>query len=61
MHTSDRRTCLVPLPTAAQRLRISWKQAWRRVLIGELRGVQKDGKWYVDEAQLPPAQDTTDG
>ena len=37
----------VPLSLAAHQLGLSWAQAWRLVLQGELKGEQRNGRWYV--------------
>ncbi|MCH7856758.1 MAG: hypothetical protein IIB37_08395 [Gemmatimonadetes bacterium] len=44
---------LVPLADAAFRLKISYHQAWRRLLSGELNGQKIDGRWYILESDLP--------
>ena len=43
---------LVPLPEAAHRLGMSWGCAWRLMLIGELPGVKRGGRWYVEDDDL---------
>ena len=57
---------VVPLVVAASRLRITYQQALRRVLIGELRGERTPaGKWIVDaealDAQASGAKPATAG
>ena len=47
------KTELVPLADAAFRLKISYHQAWRRLLSGELEGRKIDGRWLVLESDLP--------
>ena len=37
----------LPLSQAAHQLGLSWAQAWRLVLQGELKGEQRNGRWYV--------------
>ena len=48
---SDAKT--ISLPQAAIRLQVSWNQAYRMLLQGELRGEQRRGRWYVLESDLP--------
>ena len=44
---------VVPLIVAASRLRITYQQALRQVLIGDLRGERTpEGKWRVDADAL---------
>ena len=45
-------TELVPLSEAAQSLRLSWGQAWRLLLRGELEGEKRAGKWFVSSADV---------
>jgi predicted site-specific integrase-resolvase len=42
----------IPLSAAAQRLNLSWIQAWRLVLTGKLDGIQSSGRWQVSEASV---------
>jgi len=43
----------IPLPDAAQRLGLSWAQAWRLVLRGDLKGEQRgSARWWVSVASL---------
>jgi hypothetical protein len=42
----------ITLSDAAQRLSISWGRAWRLVLMGELRGTKRDGRWMVCESSV---------
>lgn len=46
----------VPLALAAQRLRLSWQQAWRLLLRGELDGVKRAGRWHVWNESLDAAE-----
>jgi hypothetical protein len=40
-------TNTMSLPEAAKRLSISWERAWRALLIGDLDGEKRNGRWYV--------------
>lgn len=42
----------LPLVVAAARLRLSYNQAMRLVLIGEIKGIRRDGRWWVDAADV---------
>lgn len=42
----------VPLALAAQSAGLSWPQAWRLVLRGELEGRKAGGRWVVTRASL---------
>lgn len=42
----------VPLPQAALRLQKSWHRTYRLLLGGELKGEQRDGRWYVREEDV---------
>jgi hypothetical protein len=42
----------VPLALAAQSAGLSWAQAWRLVLRGELEGRKAKGRWVVTRASL---------
>lgn len=43
----------ISIAMAAMRLRLSYNQVQRRVLIGELKGEQgEDGRWSVDERDV---------
>lgn len=42
----------VSLSVAAHRLGLSWQQAWRLLLRGELQGRKSGGRWAVDEESL---------
>ena len=42
----------VSLPSAAQALGLSWIQAWRLVLTGELKGTQIGGRWQIERESL---------
>ena len=41
---------VVPLATAAFQLGMPYRRAYERLLAGTLRGVRKDGKWFVLES-----------
>jgi len=47
-----RRDTEITLTAAAQRISLSYHQTLRLVLTGGLRGVQRDGHWYVRAADL---------
>ena len=40
---------LIPLIQGSALIRRSYNQTLRLVLLGELRGERKEGRWYVDE------------
>ena len=40
------------LVEAAARLRVPWHTAHRLVLTGQLMGERRNGRWYVDTADL---------
>jgi hypothetical protein len=42
----------IPLALAAQGAGLSWSQAWRLVLRGELEGRKVRGRWVVRRASL---------
>ncbi len=42
----------VSLADAAQRLGQSWERTWRQMLRGTLQGEKRDGRWFVDAADL---------
>ena len=42
----------VSLPSAAQALKLSWIQAWRLVLTGELKGSKVGGRWRIERESL---------
>jgi hypothetical protein len=42
----------ITLTQAAIRMSASYNQTLRRVLLGEIRGVQRNGRWYVDRDDL---------
>ena len=42
----------IPLTDAGYRLRLSYNQVLRQVMVGELRGERVDGKWKVDADQV---------
>lgn len=42
----------LPLAFAAHQLGISWQQAWRAMLIGQLSGVKRGGRWFVTAASV---------
>lgn len=42
----------IPLPVTAHRLRVSWAQAWRLLLSGELKGEKRGCRWFVFEESL---------
>lgn len=42
----------IPLALAAQSAGLSWAQAWRLVLRGELEGRKAGGRWVVTRASL---------
>jgi predicted site-specific integrase-resolvase len=45
--------CLVPLATAAMRLKVSWHRAWMWMLQGRLTGRRLEtGRWAVTEQSL---------
>ncbi len=46
----------IPLTEAGHRLRLSYNQILRRVMVGELRGEQIDGRWQVDADQVERLQ-----
>ena len=41
------RTEELPLPAVCRKLNISWAQAWRLLLRGDLQGRQVRGRWMV--------------
>ena len=45
-------TTEVTLVSAAAHLRVSWHTAYRLVLTGALRGQQRKGRWYVEQADV---------
>ncbi len=47
-----RSTTLIPLAVAALRLGITREVALRRVMRGELKGIQIGGRWMVDPVSL---------
>ena len=48
---------VVPLPDAAYRLGMPYRRAYERLLAGTLRGVRKDGRWFVLASELPRSGD----
>lgn len=42
----------IPLALAAQSASLSWAQAWRLVLSGELEGRKVKGRWVIARASL---------
>ena len=42
----------IALPQAALRLARSWHQTYQLLLGGELRGEQRNGRWYVREEDV---------
>ena len=40
------------IPEACQRLRLSYGCMWRMVMLGEIRGGQEKGRWWVDFEDL---------
>ena len=46
----SRRT--LTIPEACQRLRLSYGRVWRLVMLGEIRGGQENGRWWVDWKDL---------
>ena len=53
MKSDDNDPKTVTLPQAAMRLRVPWYRAYNMLLQGELKGVQKRGRWYIFESDLP--------
>ena len=43
---------LVPLPLAAARLKITWKQAYDALLTGRLEGVRHSTRWFVTRRSM---------
>ena len=42
----------VPLPVAAAALHLTWAQAYNELLSGRLKGVHRDGHWFVSRDSL---------
>ena len=42
----------VPLTAAAHQLGLSWQQAWRALLVGQLSGEKRGGRWFVYSASV---------
>lgn len=43
---------MVPLPTAAARLRMPWARAYNALLAGKLVGEQRGNRWFVAETSV---------
>lgn len=53
MHNSnDTSTRLIPLADAAHHLRVSYLAARDLLLRGELQGLKRNGRWYVETSSL---------
>jgi hypothetical protein len=43
---------LIPLTDAALQLGISWERAWRLMLSGQLTGMKRGNRWFVDRRSI---------
>ena len=50
--SNDTSTRLIPLADAAHHLRVSYLAARDMLLRGELRGLKRDGRWFVEQASI---------